>query len=124
MGVLRLRGGADEEKKPEADAADDDDDRRVNLMSQEGDQFEVEVKVAKIELVKTMIPEEATRTRRPRRSPCPTSRATSWPRSSSSAALRRGAHVRDREAPQIGQHARGGAGVVRELRRRRPRVIV
>jgi S-phase kinase-associated protein 1 len=58
--VLRLRGGADEEKKPETEAADDDDDRRVNLMSQEGDQFEVEVKVAKMsELVKTMIPEEA-----------------------------------------------------------------
>ena len=50
----------DEEKKPETEAADDDDDRRVNLMSQEGDQFEVEVKVAKMsELVKTMIPEEA-----------------------------------------------------------------
>ena len=32
----------------------------MNLMSQEGDQFEVEVKVAKMsELVKTMIPEEA-----------------------------------------------------------------
>merc|ERR1711924_381813 len=60
MGVLRLRGGADEEKKPETEAADDDDARRVNLMSQEGDQFEVEVKVAKMsELVKTMIPEEA-----------------------------------------------------------------
>ena len=58
--VLRLRGGADEEKKPEEAVADDDDDRRVNLMSQEGDQFEVEVKVAKMsELVKTMIPEEA-----------------------------------------------------------------
>ena len=57
--VLRLRGGADEEKKPEAEAGEDDD-RRVNLMSQEGDQFEVEVKVAKMsELVKTMIPEEA-----------------------------------------------------------------
>mmetsp|Transcript_8350 Transcript_8350/g.29478 ORF Transcript_8350/g.29478 Transcript_8350/m.29478 type:complete len:199 (-) Transcript_8350:622-1218(-) len=42
----------------EADGAEDD--RRVNLMSQEGDQFEVEVKVAKMsELVKTMIPEEA-----------------------------------------------------------------
>ena len=40
--------------------ADDDDDRRVNLMSPGGDQFEVEVKVAKMsELVKTMIPEEA-----------------------------------------------------------------
>merc|ERR1719399_102019 len=46
--VLRLRGGADEEKKPEEAAADEDDDRRVNLMSQEGDQFEVEVKVAKM----------------------------------------------------------------------------
>ena len=58
--MLRLRGGADEEKKPEEAAADEDDDRRVNLMSQEGDQFEVEVKVAKMrELVKTMIPEEA-----------------------------------------------------------------
>ena len=31
----------------------------MNLMSQEGDQFQVEVKVAKMsELVKTMIPEE------------------------------------------------------------------
>merc|ERR1712167_526472 len=40
--VLRLRGGADEEKKPEEAVADEDDDRRVNLMSQEGDQFEVE----------------------------------------------------------------------------------
>ncbi|KAJ1448738.1 Skp1 family, dimerization domain-containing protein [Pelagophyceae sp. CCMP2097] len=63
--VLRLRGGADEAKDAataadgaEADGAEDD--RRVNLMSQEGDQFEVEVKVAKMsELVKTMIPEEA-----------------------------------------------------------------
>jgi len=64
--VLRLRGGADEEKKPdeaEAEAAEEneeDDSRKVNLMSQEGDQFEVEVSVAKMsELVKTMIPEEA-----------------------------------------------------------------
>uniref|UniRef100_A0A7S3JW81 Ubiquitin-like domain-containing protein n=2 Tax=Aureoumbra lagunensis TaxID=44058 RepID=A0A7S3JW81_9STRA len=62
--VLRLRGGADEEKKPGegegGEENEEDDSRRVNLMSQEGDQFEVEVAVAKMsELVKTMIPEEA-----------------------------------------------------------------
>ena len=57
--MLRLRGGADEEKKPE-EAWRTRTTTRVNLMSQEGDQFEVEVKVAKMsELVKTMIPEEA-----------------------------------------------------------------
>jgi hypothetical protein len=50
---------ADEEKKVEAADAEEDDGRTVNLMSQEGDQFQVEVKVAKMsELVKTMIPEE------------------------------------------------------------------
>merc|ERR1712054_471727 len=51
-----------DETKPEASAAPDEeeDGRTVNLMSQEGDQFQVEVKVAKMsELVKTMIPEEA-----------------------------------------------------------------
>merc|ERR1719269_494439 len=50
----------EEADEDEEAAVDEDDDRRVNLMSQEGDQFEVEVKVAKMsELVKTMIPEEA-----------------------------------------------------------------
>merc|ERR1712227_492733 len=43
-----------------APADEEEDGRTVNLMSQEGDQFQVEVKVAKMsELVKTMIPEEA-----------------------------------------------------------------
>merc|ERR1712054_729733 len=52
---------ADEEKKNDAVPPEEEEDgRTVNLMSQEGDQFQVEVKVAKMsELVKTMIPEEA-----------------------------------------------------------------
>ena len=86
--------------------ADDDDDRRVNLMSQEGDQFEVEVKVAKMsELVKTMIPEEADEDEEAQRSP-PNVKSPSSRRSSSSAAATRGAHVRDR-SPEVREHARG-----------------
>ena len=56
---------ADEEKKTEgAGAEEEEDGRTVNLMSQEGDQFQVEVKVAKMsELVKTMIPEEVRTSR-------------------------------------------------------------
>ena len=49
-----------DETVTDAAAAEEEDGRTVNLMSQEGDQFQVEVKVAKMsELVKTMIPEEA-----------------------------------------------------------------
>ena len=53
-----------DETVTDAAAAEEEDGRTVNLMSQEGDQFQVEVKVAKMsELVKTMIPEEVRTSR-------------------------------------------------------------
>uniref|UniRef100_A0A7S2BM50 S-phase kinase-associated protein 1 n=1 Tax=Florenciella parvula TaxID=236787 RepID=A0A7S2BM50_9STRA len=48
-----------EDKKIDEPEADEDDGKMVDLVSQEGDNFQVEKRVAKMsELVKTMIPEE------------------------------------------------------------------
>ena len=50
-----------EDRRMDEPEADEDDGKMVDLVSQEGDNFQVEKRVAKMsELVKTMIPEEVT----------------------------------------------------------------